>query len=66
MTIVGALAFGDFIFAPWNAAGLVVGMTGALWFATRSALKAQAAQQQQQAAEAMPLVAIIHEGSPRQ
>ena len=81
MTIVGALAFGDFIFEPWNAAGLVVGMTGALWFATRSALKVQAQQQQaaqaqqqqaaqaQQRVEATRLLAIINEPnvrSPRQ
>lgn len=39
MTIVGAFAFGDFVFDPWNAAGLAVSMAGAMWYATRSALK---------------------------
>lgn len=39
MTIVGALAFPDFIFDPANASGLALSMTGAVWYATRSALK---------------------------
>lgn len=39
MTIVGAFAFGDFIFEPWNAAGLAVSMAGAVWYAMRSALR---------------------------
>lgn len=41
MTIVGAFAFGDFIFEPWNAAGLTVSMLGAVWYAMRSALRAR-------------------------
>lgn len=41
MTIVGALAFPDFIFDPANASGLVLSMTGAIWYATRSALRAR-------------------------
>ncbi|KAL4440081.1 hypothetical protein ABPG75_003082 [Micractinium tetrahymenae] len=41
MTIVGAFAFGDFIFEPWNAAGLAVSMAGAVWYAMRSALRAR-------------------------
>lgn len=41
MTIVGALAFPDFVFDPANALGLSVSMTGAIWYATRSALKAR-------------------------
>jgi hypothetical protein len=39
MTIVGAFAFGDFIFEPWNATGLAVSMAGAVWYAMRSALR---------------------------
>ncbi|EFN52887.1 hypothetical protein CHLNCDRAFT_26480, partial [Chlorella variabilis] len=39
MTIVGAFSFGDFIFEPWNAAGLTVSMAGAVWYAMRSALR---------------------------
>ena len=41
----------------------MVGVTGALWFATRSALKVQAAQAQQPV-EATPLLAIINGGPP--
>ena len=41
MTVVGALAFSDFIFEPANAAGLCLSMTGAIWYATRSALRAR-------------------------
>ncbi|KFM24403.1 UDP-glucuronic acid/UDP-N-acetylgalactosamine transporter [Auxenochlorella protothecoides] len=41
MTVVGALAFGDFVFSPWNAAGLGASMAGAVWYATRSAFKAR-------------------------
>lgn len=41
MTVIGAFAFGDFLFHPWNAAGLAVSMAGAVWYATRSALKVQ-------------------------
>ena len=43
MTIVGAFAFGDFIFETWNAAGLAMSMAGAVWYAMRSALKVIAA-----------------------
>ena len=39
MTIVGAFAFGDFIFEYWNAAGLAVSFAGAVWYAMRSALR---------------------------
>ena len=39
MTIVGAFAFADFVFEPWNVAGLTISMAGAVWYATRSALK---------------------------
>jgi hypothetical protein len=54
MTIVGAFAFGDFIFEPWNAAGLTVSMLGAVWYAMRSALRVRGTQQgsRQQAAGA--------------
>lgn len=45
MTIVGAFAFGDFIFEPWNAAGLTVSMLGAVWYAMRSALRVRGTQQ---------------------
>jgi hypothetical protein len=41
MTVVGAFAFSDFIFEPANAAGLMLSMTGAIWYATRSALRAR-------------------------
>lgn len=41
ITIVGAIAFPDFLFDPANALGLGVSMTGAIWYATRSALKAK-------------------------
>jgi len=41
MTIVGAIAFPDFVFDRANAAGLAVSMAGALWYATRSAIKAR-------------------------
>ncbi|KAL4524280.1 hypothetical protein Ndes2437B_g05062 [Nannochloris sp. 'desiccata'] len=41
MTVVGAFAFPDFIFEPANAAGLMLSMTGAIWYATRSALRAR-------------------------
>ena len=41
MTVVGAIAFSDFIFEPANAAGLILSMTGAIWYATRSALRAR-------------------------
>jgi solute carrier family 35 protein len=41
MTVVGAFAFNDFIFDPWNASGIGLSMLGAVWYATRSAFKAR-------------------------
>ena len=41
MTVVGAIAFPDFVFDPWNALGLGLSMAGAVWYATRSALRAR-------------------------
>lgn len=41
MTIIGAIAFPDFIFEPMNAMGLGMSMTGAIFYATRSALRAR-------------------------
>jgi len=41
MTILGAIAFSDFEYTHLNAAGLVISMTGAIYYATHSALKAQ-------------------------
>lgn len=41
MTVVGAIAFPDFVFDPANTLGLALSMTGAIWYATRSALKAR-------------------------
>jgi solute carrier family 35 protein len=41
MTIIGAIAFPDFIFEPMNALGLGMSMTGAIFYATRSALRAR-------------------------
>lgn len=34
MTAIGMLAFGDFPYTPWNAAGLVVSTAGTIWYAT--------------------------------
>jgi len=42
MTFIGAVAFGDFRFAPWNALGLGLSMAGAVWYATKSAVKVRA------------------------
>ena len=39
MTFVGAVSFGDFVFRPWNAAGLAISMAGAVWYATKAALR---------------------------
>jgi solute carrier family 35 len=39
MTVLGAIAFPDFIFSILNAAGLGLSMAGAIWYATQSALK---------------------------
>lgn len=41
MTIIGAIAFPDFIFDPMNAMGLGLSMAGAIFYATRSALRAR-------------------------
>ncbi len=34
MTVVGMVAFGDFVFAPWNVVGLILSAGGTLWYAT--------------------------------
>lgn len=41
MTVVGAIVFSDYIFDIGNAVGLGLSMGGAIWYATRSALKAR-------------------------
>lgn len=41
MTIVGALLFRDFKYSHMNAAGLIISMVGAVYYATNSAIKAQ-------------------------
>ncbi|KAK2080194.1 hypothetical protein QBZ16_000047 [Prototheca wickerhamii] len=41
MTLVGTVAFGDFVYDPLNALGLAASMAGAVWYATRSAFKAR-------------------------
>jgi solute carrier family 35 len=33
MTAIGMLAFNDFVYAPWNTAGLVVSAGGTVWYA---------------------------------
>lgn len=38
MTFIGAL-FSDFRYHPWNAVGLAISMAGAVWYATKSALR---------------------------
>ncbi len=38
-TILGALAFSDFTYSHLNAAGLLISMSGAVFYATNSALK---------------------------
>ena len=43
MTCIGAVSFGDFIYAKWNVVGLGVSMAGAVWYATRAAMKARTA-----------------------
>ncbi|KAK9847135.1 hypothetical protein WJX84_008518 [Apatococcus fuscideae] len=40
MTFIGIWAFGDFRWQMWNVCGLAISMGGAVWYATRSALKA--------------------------
>eukprot|EP00884_Botryococcus_braunii_P020246 jgi/Botrbrau1/6905/Bobra.67_3s0024.1 len=39
LTIIGAFAFGDFLYKFWNVLGLAVSMLGAIWYSTRLALK---------------------------
>ena len=39
MTCIGAVSFGDFVYAKWNVVGLGVSMAGAVWYATRAAVK---------------------------
>lgn len=41
MTVIGAIAFPDFIFEARNAFGLGLSMAGAIFYATRSALRAR-------------------------
>lgn len=41
MTLIGAVSFGDFKYAKWNVVGLGVSMAGAIWYATRAAIKAR-------------------------
>lgn len=56
MTVVGALAFPDFIFQPANATGLGLSMTGAIWYATRSALRARQRSAKDAALQAQPVI----------
>ena len=39
MTVVGAFAFPDFRFQPFNAVGLAISMAGAIYYATKSAMR---------------------------
>ena len=39
MTMIGAVAFGDFQFSVWNSVGLAMSMIGAIWYAAKSAMK---------------------------
>ena len=41
MTLIGAVSFGDFVYAKWNVVGLGLSMAGAIWYATRAAIKAR-------------------------
>lgn len=41
MTLIGAVSFGDFQYARWNVVGLGLSMAGAIWYATRAAIKAR-------------------------
>ena len=43
-TILGALAFSDFTYSHLNAAGLLISMSGAVFYATNSALKVRPLQ----------------------
>lgn len=56
MTIVGAFAFGDFIFELWNAVGLAVSMGGAVWYAMRSALKVRQRSAKDQLLRQIPVI----------
>lgn len=39
MTAVGVFAFGDFFFHRWNTLGICISMAGAIWYATKAALR---------------------------
>lgn len=39
MTAVGVFAFGDFFYHRWNSLGICISMAGAIWYATRTALR---------------------------
>jgi len=39
MTAVGVFAFGDFLYHRWNTIGICISMGGAIWYATRAALR---------------------------
>jgi solute carrier family 35 protein len=60
MTVVGALAFPDYAFDAANAVGLGLSMTGAVWYATRSALRARQKHAQGALLAAAPVI-----GRPR-
>ncbi|CAG9462528.1 unnamed protein product [Pedinophyceae sp. YPF-701] len=45
MTIIGAFAFGDFVYSAYNVIGLSVSMCGAIWYATLGALSKAKADQ---------------------
>ena len=45
MTLIGAFAFGDFVAVPWNISGLALSMAGAIWYATKTALKVRCASE---------------------
>jgi len=48
MTAVGVFAFGDFLYHRWNTMGICISMGGAIWYATRAALRARKKSFQQQ------------------
>ena len=37
MTVIGAMAFGDFTLHPWNALGIAISMVGAIYYANHAA-----------------------------
>ena len=39
MTGVGVFAFGDFLYQRWNTVGICISMAGAVWYATKAALR---------------------------